>query len=227
MSLTPEQRRKWVIEKIVDNFNNYPEISDKSWYKVDTQEADPQSEIQRDIVEKILEVFKAIKITSRKESRDGASADKKSASWYDIEIISPEFDNLCKEHGIKFQRRIDKNECHYVSIRDDRTITLDDKYKLSKPNLGTENDLFFLYVFNNPDKIITAEEIQENYNTAIGKKFGNTLNDLGFRGAIRKLFFITNKNTVIFRNFIPKNRLSDFGVDENELKKQISKLKNL
>jgi len=227
MDLTSDQRRKWVLEKIVNNFENYPEISDKTWYKVDVQEIDPSPETQRDIVEKILGVFNAIKILSRKKSRGGENASEKKANWYDIKIISPEFDELCEEHGIKFQRRINKKDCHYVSIQESRTITLDDKYKLSKPNLASENDHFFLYVFNNPDKVIKAEEIEANVNATIGKKFGNILNDLGFKGEVRKLFFATSKDAVLFRNFIQKDNLEYFGVNQKELERQISKLKKL
>ncbi len=227
MSLTSDQRRKWVIEKIVSNFENYPEISNRAWYEIDANEADPSPKTQRDIVEKILNVFEAIKITSRKESQNGKDTDTEKTNWYDIEIVSPKFDDLCKKHGVKFERRINEKDCHYISVREDRTITLNDKYRLSRPILNSENDLFFLYVFNNPDKKIRVEEIEKDANKTVGKNIGNTLNDLGFKNEIRKLFFLTNKDTVIFRNFIPKDRLGNFGINQENLKKQISKLKKL
>lgn len=227
MSSESDQIKNWVIQKIVTNFENYPEISNKTWYEVDTQQTSPSPETQRDIIEKILNVFEAIKILNRKESRTGADVDEKKANWYDIEIISPEFNDLCKEYGIKFERRTNKGACHYVSIKESRIITLDDQYKLSKPTLESENDHFFQYVFNNPNRIIKANEIEENERAVIGKHFGNILNDLGFKGEIRKLFFTTSKDSVIFRNFIPKDRISDFGVNQEELEKQISELEEL
>ncbi len=227
MDLTPDQRRKWVIEKIVNNFKNYPKISSKTWYKVDTQESDPPPETQRDIVEKILEVFEAIKILSRKESRSGKKTKKEETNWYDIEIVSPKFDELCEEYGIKFERRINKKDCYYVSILATRVIALNDKYRLSKPNVESENDHFFNYVFHNPNKLILREEIERNENATIGKDFHHILNDLGFRNELRKLFFEVSKNAVKFRNFIPKNRMEEFGIDSNKLTNNISKLKSI
>jgi hypothetical protein len=69
--------------------------------------------------------------------------------------------------------------------------------------------------------------MEQKEKTIIGKKFGNTLNDLGFKGEIKKLFFSTSKDAVIFRNFIPKTIVKNFGINPEKLKEQISKLKKL
>ncbi|MFA6047764.1 MAG: hypothetical protein WCV59_02735 [Parcubacteria group bacterium] len=227
MSSVSARQRKWVLEKIVNNFENYPKISDRTWYKIDTQETDPLPETQRDIVEKVLEVFEAIKILSRKKSRNGAKANKNKTNWYDIKIISPGFDKLCEEHGIKFERRINKKDCHYISIKEDRTISLDDKYKLSKPNFESENDHFFNYVFCNPNRLIRRDEIEKNEKATIGKDFHHILNDLGFNNEIRKLFFEVSMNAVKFRNFIPKDKIEEFSIDPDKLAEGIAKLKNI
>ncbi len=74
--------------------------------------------------------------------------------------------------------------------------------------------------------MILREEIEKNENTIIGKGFHHILNDLGFRNELRKLFFEVSKDAVKFRNFIPKKRMAEFGIDLDKLTINIKQLKS-
>ncbi len=128
----------------------------------------------------------------------------------------------------KFERLQYSKSLFSVKFKNNREIILvvDGKaYLLSKPDLDSLNDLFFEYVSNNPDKKITKAEIEVATKKFKNKDFHTALNELGFKGEIRKLFFLASKNTVYFRATVTGTELEELSIDVAELRKQLLTLK--
>lgn len=74
-----------------------------------------------------------------------------------------------------------------------------------KPDFESENDRFFNYVYLNPNRSISREEIEKSTQEKLKKSNSDILKDLGFTGAIRQIFFPgTNKTKLKFNNPITK-----------------------
>ena len=79
---------------------------------------------------------------------------------------------------------------------------------LAKPNHGSENYSFFKYLYDNPNRTVTREELTKN-DIKIGKSPSQIVNDLGFKGGLGKLFFSVSENAYTFRNPITDDILED------------------
>jgi hypothetical protein len=79
---------------------------------------------------------------------------------------------------------------------------------ITKPDFESENCKFFDYVFANPNKPLTIEEIKElgfGKGSKLKKQITDIVRDLGFNGKLRQIFFpVVQKNQVMFINPITK-----------------------
>jgi hypothetical protein len=101
------------------------------------------------------------------------------------------------------------------------------EYILSKPQFNETGDLFMCYIINNPDKKIRKEAIEKYNGKKIPTGFHQLLNNLGFKGEIKKIFFPgVSNNSVMFKNNVTKKDVVDLEIDEEKLKKQIRELIN-
>ena len=98
-------------------------------------------------------------------------------------------------------------------------ILLNGKTRLSKPNLGSENEAVIQYLITNPNKKITKREIESKMETKIGKDFHKIVENLGFTGNLRKTFFKTSASHIIFRNPITENAFKELGIPALKVKK--------
>ncbi len=103
MSLESLKQRKWVLERIVNNFENYSEIGDKTWFGVDHEIKSPSVDMQRELIKKVFNVMEAIEILDTRFSKYEKNTDEKpDENWFEIKIKRPEFTKLCEEYGIAF-----------------------------------------------------------------------------------------------------------------------------
>jgi len=89
----------------------------------------------------------------------------------------------------------------YSSIT--RQILLNDKRVLARLNFNGQNDLVFSYIFENPYRIITLDELEAN---ATREPLRKTLHEFvrafGFSGTLRQLFFDVSKRHIYLRKEI-------------------------
>jgi len=105
MSLESLKQRKWVLERIVNNFENHSEVGNKSWFSVDHEIKSPSADMQRELINKVFRVMKAIEITDIRFSKyEKNSTEKPEENWFEIKI-KPKFIKLCKEYGIEFGQK--------------------------------------------------------------------------------------------------------------------------
>ncbi|MFA5184517.1 MAG: hypothetical protein WC456_03230 [Patescibacteria group bacterium] len=86
---------------------------------------------------------------------------------------------------------------------------------IAKPHFESENDYFATYITNNPGKKLTNQEFVKFKNSKMTKKFDQIINDLGFKGNIKKLFFPNiSIKAVEFRNQITMEDMKKAGIDD-------------
>ncbi|MEK7500437.1 MAG: hypothetical protein AAB649_07620, partial [Patescibacteria group bacterium] len=91
---------------------------------------------------------------------------------------------------------------------------------IASPDFESENDRFFNYVYNNPNRSVTKMEIEKTIQEKLKKNNSDILKDLGFTNNIRKIFFPgATKTKVKFNNPITKeyayeNDLPDINLNE-------------
>ena len=98
-------------------------------------------------------------------------------------------------------------------------IFLNDKIRLGKPNLGSENEAVMEYLISNPNKKITKKDIEDKKEITIGKDFHKIVENLGFTGDLRKIFFKISKSTILFRNPITEADFEKLGIPPLEIEK--------
>lgn len=96
----------------------------------------------------------------------------------------------------------------------ERTITVNG-FPLAKPNFDSENDNVFNYLFRNPNRKIGREELEKEClgGSPLRKDLHKIVENLGFTGSLRKLFFEVSKASIHFRNPIRIKELKDMGID--------------
>lgn len=100
---------------------------------------------------------------------------------------------------------------HQIEYRKNREIVLDRKRTIAQPDFNSENDNFFEYVYNNPNKKIDLQELFEKIGTK--KKVSNILSDLKFTGDLKRIFFpASSKTAIMFINPVRKKYLKENGL---------------
>ena len=91
-------------------------------------------------------------------------------------------------------------------------ILLNDKMRLGRPHLNSENEAVMEYLIAHPNKKVTKKDIEEKTGIEIGKDFHKIIENLGFTGPYRKTFFRTTASSIVFRNPITKDNFKKLGI---------------
>ena len=91
-------------------------------------------------------------------------------------------------------------------------------FLMSKPDFSGENDLVFSYVYQNPNRKIDREEIEEQLKMKLHKTFHKILENLGFVKDYKKAFFCVSKQDLLFRNPVTRKDLDELGIKYLSLK---------
>lgn len=89
--------------------------------------------------------------------------------------------------------------------------------QISKPDFNSENDLVFSFLYEHPNKRITREDLEKAIGEKLTKSLHKIVENLGFEGDTKEVFFSVSKNAIEFRNPITKR-------DLEEMKKPLIKL---
>jgi hypothetical protein len=99
-----------------------------------------------------------------------------------------------------------------ITYTNSRQVVLNGVFQLSKPTLNGVNDLVFSYLYENPGKSFSKQQLE----TVIGQKISKTLHkiveNLGFKSDLARAFFSVSKNDISFRNPITRDELNDMGL---------------
>ncbi len=100
-----------------------------------------------------------------------------------------------------------------IIFNEKREILLNDLFLLAKPNFGSENELFFSYIYKNANIILSREKIEQGISLSLTKKFHKIIENLGFNPDLKKCFFEVGKGTILFRNPVNKEQLQKLGIE--------------
>lgn len=85
---------------------------------------------------------------------------------------------------------------------------------LSKVRFDSENEKFIGFLFDNPNTVLTKEQIEAGIGQKLQKTLNKIIDNLGFRGDIRKAFIDLSKDKICFRNPITRKNLKQLGFEE-------------
>jgi hypothetical protein len=83
---------------------------------------------------------------------------------------------------------------------------------LAKPNFDSVNDNFFAHVFENATKRFTLKDLSTKGINLNNKSLHKVVDELGFKGKIKKLFFKVTQGVVVFNNPITRKDLLDTNI---------------
>ncbi len=90
-------------------------------------------------------------------------------------------------------------------------------FLLKQPRSFGGNEAIFSYLFDNPNQEKTIEDIISGTGLESDIDLNKFVENLGFKGDLRKVFFRVSKDTVQFNNPITKTDLDDLGIKQLKL----------
>lgn len=110
-----------------------------------------------------------------------------------------------------------EDEVMYQIIYTKQRQVLMNNAQISKPDFNSENDRVFSFLYENPNRRISIEEIEKAVQGKLTKSLHKIVENLGFEGDTKEVFFSVSKTAIEFRNPITKK-------DLEEMKKPLIKL---
>lgn len=208
-----------VIQDVIAVINQKLELSPKSdkaltislWDFVNDQ----REKIAKDDLTKVLrklEEDKIIKPTFTDHlNRLGRKADDKVK----FEIDRDKFGSFYSQHKKQVAPRAipDSTILYRVSYSDKSREILVNNLLLAKPDFGSENEMVFGYIYQHPNERLNKTQIEQQLNISIGKSFHKIVENLGFKGDLRKAFFDLSKTYIRFRNPVTKKDLDALNIE--------------
>lgn len=226
--------------------NAYSEYKIKFFFIYGTSDEEPNKRSQRRILH-MLSDRKALTLKpfyNRAMSLLDSVLEMQGAEpiGYYVQILQPKFDEILEEvtkqkptplPKKKSSEKIDppKSESkaneYFVSLNSARKVLLNNTLVLASPNFNTENHQFVEYILEHPKETLKKSDIEQDAKIKLKKSFHAILNDLGFKGEIKKLFFQASKTSVYFRNHIPESELPQLEIDIEKLNTELSGLERI
>jgi hypothetical protein len=155
-----------------------------------------------------------------------------------IQILQPQFDKVFEtvielkevpvivnmENGVALPAPKNDTNNYFISVSSTRKVMLNNTFVLASPNFDTENHQFIEYILNHPNETLSKASIEKDAKIVLKKSFHSTINDLGFSGEIRKIFFEASKTKVKFRNHVPQTQLAELEINLEKLNTELSGL---
>ncbi len=104
-----------------------------------------------------------------------------------------------------------------ITYTEAREVLLNEYLQLAKPDFDRENDLVFEYLVKNPNRTIQQSEIEDTINSRLTKSLHKIVENLGFIGDLRKVFFDISKSAIYFRNPVTKPTLERLSMSKIKL----------
>lgn len=99
-----------------------------------------------------------------------------------------------------------------------REVLLSGVFQLAKPDFDSENDLVFNFLCQHPNEKFTKEQVEEKVKVKLVKSLHKIVENLGFTGDLKKVFFDVSKHSIQFRNPVTSEDLRQLGVSRINLR---------
>lgn len=97
-----------------------------------------------------------------------------------------------------------------------RRITIND-IQISRPDGFSENELIFAFLYDHPNQSFSLSDLEE-HTGEINKSLHKVVENLGFRGDLKTVFFKVASDRILFRNPIRESQLKEVGIKKLNLK---------
>ena len=104
-----------------------------------------------------------------------------------------------------------------ITYTQTREILLNEALRLAKPDFDSENEVVFDYLYKNPNKKFTKNQLEKELRIKIAKSFHKIIENLGFKGELKQAFFQVSKTSIYFRNPITEDDLEALGMSKIKL----------
>jgi len=85
-------------------------------------------------------------------------------------------------------------------------------FLLAKLDFARENDNVFDYLYKNPNKTVSISELEKQLGEPLRKLPSKIVENLGFAGELKKVFFDISKSSIRFRKQITRSQLQELGI---------------
>lgn len=116
--------------------------------------------------------------------------------------------------------KIDGNDKVLYEIRysEQSREILVNNFLLKKLHSFSDNDAIFAYLYENANKVVSVKDIKAGTKLTSIKDLNKFLENIGFTGELRKVFFKVSKDQVRFNNPVAKKDLEEIGISYLKLK---------
>ncbi len=206
-----EQARKTVAEELIDAYrftvgDEYTELSIKENYLNSLSPYDIQKILKQFELDGKLRIVKEIKLGYDFPER------------YELEILDIKyFEDLIryKKDEPVFE---EKKGLELTLSLKDTAVYLNDIFLITNTKFGFENYEIIKYLVDNPNRLVTREELTVNTELeSVNKSFTKIVENLKFKGDLRKAFFKVKKTGIILYNPVTKARLDELGLSSINL----------
>lgn len=121
------------------------------------------------------------------------------------------------EQGKQIQEVQIQNPIYEIKYSEQTREILINNFLLKKLRSFSDNDTTFAYLYKHPNQEKSAEDIQKGAGLASLKDLNKFLDDIGFTGELRRVFFKVSKNRIRFNNPVTKEYLEEIGIERLKL----------
>jgi hypothetical protein len=161
------------------------------------------------------EEAKGVRAMSLREHNEGGRP-VDAARVADVARVEPTLADV-EEWATNYLKQPDNLYPLQIDFTPNREIILNGYFLLGKPDFDSENELVFGYLFKNPNTRTSQEDIEKALNIKINKSFHKIIENLGFKGDLKHIFFQVSKNTILFRNPVTPEELNKLGYSRIKL----------
>jgi hypothetical protein len=109
-----------------------------------------------------------------------------------------------------------------INGHEGRVILMDEFAERSverhRPNFYSQTDLMFSYIFKNPNRVITLDEVRQGIDRRhLSLNFTQLVGGLKFTGKLRRLFFRVSQAHMVFYNPITVGRMQLLGISYEDI----------
>ncbi len=177
-------------------------------------------DIPKDFLRKMLDKLTADKVLVYQTCQDDRNPFQPiidsfavfSSSKYEFTVykikLDPSFDKYYKKIKTDYiradneQKTLSEDIAYQVEYDEMTSQIVCNNFLLSKPQYDSINEIFFRAVYAHPNSSINLSDIGLK-----GKSVHKIIEQLGFGGDLKKIFFKVNKNTVVFHNPVKRSTL--------------------
>lgn len=131
---------------------------------------------------------------------------KKYQEWYKEEGNDYQQSKSAEENKIK-------DPIYEIKYSEKTRKILINNFLLKQPRSFGDNEAIFAYLYKNPNQDKSVGEIKSGTGLSSIKDLNKFVENIGFTGELRKVFFKVSKNIVRFNNPVTKVDLTELGIE--------------